>query len=145
MIRVRISSVTTSVDNLSLDTAVRRIARVEVMDATRMIFNQASINAPVDTGNLRAQHRMAIKDLKGSVKGTVSNNTKYAAAVHDGSRPHIIRPKRRKALAFDPGGWEGIVVRKWVRHPGTKGQPWLRTAAIQVALRKGMKFEWTMS
>jgi hypothetical protein len=93
----------------------------------------------------------------------------YAGAVHQGSVPHIIRPRRKKALAFpapkvtgktrltgslrmgvqrglrssDPqaqaAARSGLVVVRWVRHPGTKPNPFLvrgaRRAIHEVGLR----------
>lgn len=43
----------------------------------------------------------------------------YALAHHDGTRPHLIRARRRKALRFPTAG--GVVFRRVVRHPGTQG------------------------
>lgn len=42
----------------------------------------------------------------------------YTGAHHEGTRPHEIRPKRRKALRFVQGG--RVVFRSRVWHPGTK-------------------------
>jgi hypothetical protein len=52
---------------------------------------------------------------------------KYAKWVHDGSRPHVILPKRGKALRWMSGG-KAIFAKK-VNHPGYKGDPYLRDAA----------------
>ena len=43
----------------------------------------------------------------------------YALIEEYGSRPHIIRARRRKMLRFPSGG--GVVFRRQVRHPGTTG------------------------
>lgn len=117
----------------------RQVGRVEVTNMCRRVFNQATINCPVDTGNLRAQHRMRVKDLKTMVKGEVINGAKYAAAVHDGSKSHTITARKKKALRFKIGG-RTVLVRS-VRHPGTKPRPWLRTAAETVSARYGWRFE----
>ena len=50
--------------------------------------------------------------------------------VLDGTRPHIIRPRRAKALRFDVGG--RVVFAAVVHRPGTKPNPFL-----QRALREG--------
>jgi hypothetical protein len=39
--------------------------------------------------------------------------------VEFGTRPHLIRPRKRAALAFDVNGFP--VVTREVQHPGTKG------------------------
>jgi hypothetical protein len=51
----------------------------------------------------------------------------YAAVIESGSKPHVIRPRRKKALAF--WGGSGIVVVKSVNHPGTKPRRVVETAA----------------
>lgn len=43
-----------------------------------------------------------------------------------GSDPHIIRPRRRKALRFTVGGV--VVFAAQVRHPGTEGNNYLKRA-----------------
>lgn len=60
------------------------------------------------------------------IRGDVFNNTKYALAVHEGTKPHIIRARKGKALKFDVGG--RTVYATSVRHPGTRPQPFLSDA-----------------
>jgi len=92
---------------------------------------------PVKFGRLRGS--ITEKILK--MQGIVAVNVDYAGAVEFGSKPHIIRPKRKKALAFKPAGgfrfWNesGRVVRKEVKHPGAKAQPFLRPAVKEEAPR----------
>jgi phage virion morphogenesis protein len=47
----------------------------------------------------------------------VGTNRPYAAAMNNGSRPHEIKPRTKKALAF------GGKVFKRVKHPGTAPRP----------------------
>lgn len=49
----------------------------------------------------------------------VGTNRPYAAAMNNGSRPHEIKPKNKKALAFGGG------VFKRVKHPGTVPRPFM--------------------
>jgi hypothetical protein len=51
----------------------------------------------------------------------------YARFVHDGTRPHIIRPRARRVLRWPVPG--GFAFAKAVDHPGYKGDAWLRRAA----------------
>lgn len=107
-----------------------------VLSATRRTLNRARVLSPWDTGNLRASHTMLIRSLKRKrAVGRVSTRVKYALAVHDGTKPHVIRPKRRKALKFKYRG-RTVIVRK-VNHPGTEARPWLRQAMREVAQRQG--------
>jgi hypothetical protein len=57
----------------------------------------------------------------------------YAAFVHWGTRPHVIKPKNKKALRWAAGG--AFAFAKKVNHPGYKGDPWLTRAADR-ALRE---------
>lgn len=57
----------------------------------------------------------------------------HAVFVHWGTKPHVIRPKNRKALRWAAGGIFHFA--KKVHHPGYKGDPWLPRAADQ-ALRE---------
>jgi hypothetical protein len=56
--------------------------------------------------------------------------TRYLMAHHDGSHPHIIRARRRRALRFTAGG--KVIFRTSVRHPGTRGTFFL-TRALPLA------------
>ncbi|MET7981698.1 MULTISPECIES: hypothetical protein [unclassified Streptomyces] len=58
--------------------------------------------------------------------GVVSCNHPAVFYVLEGTRPHIIRPRRAKALHFYVEGAE--VFSKLVRHPGTKPNPFLQRA-----------------
>jgi hypothetical protein len=53
----------------------------------------------------------------------------HALFVHWGTRPHVIRPKKKKALRWPAGG--RFVFATKVAHPGYKGDPWLVRAARQ--------------
>jgi hypothetical protein len=85
--------------------------------------------------------RQAVSEKIGKLFGIVSVNKNYASAMEFGTKPHEIRPKVKKALAFKPGAgfrfWDesGRVVVKSVKHPGTKAQPYLTPAVEEEAPR----------
>lgn len=54
---------------------------------------------------------------------------RHALFVHWGTKPHVIRPKNRKALRWPAGG--RFVFAREVHHPGYKGDPWLVRAAAR--------------
>lgn len=58
----------------------------------------------------------------GNGVATVFVNADYAMPVEFGSRPHVIRPKDRKALRFPVGGG-GFGFAKVINHPGSKPHP----------------------
>lgn len=75
------------------------------------------------TGNLRKNIKVTVGS---SFEGSVGPNleiTPYAWFVHKGTRPHIIRPKSKKALYWE-GAPEGHPW-KLVHHPGTKANPFV--------------------
>lgn len=49
----------------------------------------------------------------------VGTNVPYASAMNNGSQPHVIKPKTKKALHFN-----GRFARK-VKHPGTPPRPFM--------------------
>lgn len=51
----------------------------------------------------------------------------HAVFVHWGTRPHIIRPKTRKALRWARGG--AFHFARAVNHPGYRGDAWMLRAA----------------
>ena len=55
----------------------------------------------------------------------------YAAPVHEGARPHLIRPRFARALRFEVGG--RVVFAQLVHHPGNRANPFLTNAAHRVA------------
>lgn len=117
---------------LDFDIALSRI----VERSARRVEGLAKQKVPVKFGELR---RSIDVERVGPLSMTVVVNKEYGSAVEFGTRPHDITPKRKKALAFKPGGgfrfWDEsgrIVVRK-VRHPGTKGKPFLRPAMEEEA------------
>ena len=66
-------------------------------------------------------------------KATISvgnNQAYYTLYVHFGTKPHIIRPKKKKLLRFEKNGrW---ISKKIVYHPGYKGDPFLFNAVRNV-------------
>ena len=103
----------------------------KVVAVTRRVLNRAKVLAPVRTGRLRSSGRMDVTVTRFGPTGTVTFPVKYAQFVHDGTRPHIIRPKKRKVLRFTVG--TVVLYRPLVHHPGTEGRPFLTRALIEIA------------
>lgn len=88
------------------------------------IANEAKTIAPYKTGNLKKD----IKVISYSHKKVVVGNTKlapYAKFVYFGTKPHMIKVKKARALANKKSG---VVFGKKVNHPGTKANPYLKNA-----------------
>jgi hypothetical protein len=105
---------------------------------TRRVRTRAVLKCPVDTGRLRSAHREEVGVRLGQVYGFVVNDVEYAEYVHDGTGPHIIRPRRPGGvLRFDNGA--EVVFTTFANHPGTTAQPWLRHAMEEVAVPAGFR------
>jgi hypothetical protein len=126
-------------DQAQLNRTLRGVSRREGDAAARQVVARAKILAPVDTGRLRASIRVERRSLLGfRNRWTIGSDVSYAEMVHDGTRPHIIRPKTAKALRFKVGG--RIVYARMVRHPGTRARPFLDRALREVAAARGFDF-----
>lgn len=125
-------------DRAEILRAARTAAASEIAIGARQISNRAKILTPVDTGRLRASIHYTISH-SGNPSATVYTNVNYAPYVHDGTRPHVIRPRRRGgALRFRVGG--AIVYAREVHHPGTAARPFLTRALREVSLQRGWRY-----
>lgn len=106
-----------------------------VNKVTRQTLNRSAVLCPVDTGRLRASGSMRIAERGSAVVGEVEYTADYAAAVHNGTRPRVIVPRRGRYLRFRVGG--RTVYARRVNHPGTPARPYLATALVEVAGRAG--------
>lgn len=91
------------------------------------VVSSAAKAAPVGNykggGNLRQSIRYA---QAGQASFRVIVNAEYGVYVDQGTRPHIILPRRKKMLAFQKDGrW---IFAKQVNHPGTKANPFFSNA-----------------
>ena len=87
--------------------------------------------APYKTGNLKKD--IQVFDERIDSFSISVGNTKlapYAKFVYFGTRLHVIKPKKMKALANKKSGQ---IFGKSVNHPGTKANPYLEKAKEQLA------------
>jgi hypothetical protein len=127
------------VDRAGATAAGMTIARREVVQITRRVYNRANVLTPVDTGRLRAGNQMRVRQTGAQVVGEVFNDVDYGPPVHDGTPARIVRPRRRRALRFVAGGQ--VVFAAWARLPARRGRPWIYRAMVEVAGRVG----WTVT
>lgn len=128
-----------AVIDLTLDNAVLP----EIVETTVAVMNRAKALCPVDTGNLRSSINLTLRlKSKTKITGEVYTKVKYALPVHEGRRPVVIRPNKKKALRFR---WHGeTFVRKWVWQPARHGRPFLTEALRQVAAQRGYEYKENM-
>lgn len=111
-----------------------------VQKAQRQTLTRAKVTSPVDSGALRNSHVAEPIKVSGdkvtteiSVEGGAKQD--YAMYVHEGTKPHVIKPRRKKVLSWK--GPEGRVFATAVHHPGTEPRPWLRNALQSTAPKLG--------
>lgn len=110
------------------------------LDLQRRALNvesQAKLNASggppgpnVRTGRLRASitHEVG-RDERGLV-ARIGSNVSYARHVEDGTEPHRIEARNKRALHW-PGAAHPVLA---VNHPGSRARPYLRPALGAAAL-----------
>lgn len=138
------------IDQADLRRVMRGASLRELENTGRRVVNRAKILCPVDTGRLRASIKgKANRTWTLRPQFTVSTNVDYAEMVHDGTRPHIIRPKRahtlrrsargvvKPALRFEING--RIVYARVVHHPGTRARPFLDRALREETAGRGYR------
>lgn len=64
--------------------------------------------------------------------GGTPKTMRYVMPHHDGARPHVIRPRRKRVLKFQSGG-KTVFARK-VNHPGNRGTHFLLRGAQAAGL-----------
>jgi len=127
------------IDRADLRRAIRGASMSELRTVGPQVVNRAKVLAPVDTGRLRASIGPPVYSRTWTLRPqvTVAADVSYAKYVHDGTRPHIIRPRTAQALRFRVGNQ--IVYAKIVHHPGTRARPFLDRAIAQVTAGRGYR------
>lgn len=105
---------------------VQRNKREAMQRCVLIVEAQAKREAPVKRGTLRRSITSRVE--RGGSRGVIGTNLSYARPVHEGSKPHVIRPRRARALF-----WKGALhpVRS-VNHPGNRANPFFVRAADRV-------------
>lgn len=109
-----------------LDNAIR----AALLKVANRIREQAINEAPYKKGYLKKSISVHDEFKDSVIISAGDGHAPYAAFVHEGTRPHVIRPKDKKALADKKTG--RFFGRK-VQHPGTKPNPFMLRAAKKTA------------
>ena len=113
-------------------TVGRYIRKVGQRVATR-----ARRQVGVKTGRLKASIRMQVIRRRGEVAVKIGGYTDYARMHHEGTRPHIIEPKKAGTqLVFMKGS--RIIRTPVVNHPGTRPNRYL-TNQLRPSLLRGIR------
>ena len=87
----------------------------------RRFQNLLKTVCPVDTGRLKNSIKVKVIG-----KGLRISLVEYGREVEFGTPPHVITPKKAKALKFKSGG--KTIFTKVVHHPGTRPNPFIRNS-----------------
>jgi len=99
------------------------VARRRLQRRLDRVARIAEAEAP---GSMGRYIETDIREGPRGLEGAVICTHPKARLVLDGTRPHLIRPRRRQYLRFEVGG--DIVFTKLVRHPGTRPDNFLGRA-----------------
>lgn len=99
------------------------IARRRLQQRVDRVARYAEAEAP---GTMGDYIETDIREGPRGLEGVVTCTHPKVRLVLDGTRPHLIRPRRRQYLRFEVAG--DVVFTKLVRHPGTRPNNFLGRA-----------------
>lgn len=110
-----------------------------VIEATDDLYENAKKRVRRHTKTGRMENNLTQRVNKRALEGEVyisddgmltdwnGKPTNYALFVHFGSKPHVIEPKKKKALRWS--SVNGFVYAKKINHPGYRGDPFMYDAS----------------
>lgn len=114
-----------------------------VAETTRMALNRMRVTAPKRTGRMANSLKMTMRARRTFVVGTITASPRYTHFVERGTRPHVIKARKKRALKFHGRG--GIVIVRSVKHPGTKPRPFMFRSLVDVAVPRGYRVTRTVT
>jgi hypothetical protein len=109
-------------DATDLRNRIRSYANQAVAEASRETVHDLRRVLWRDTGDTAERTKVEeLRDHADSVSAAIVTPTDQANYQEYGTRPHVIRPRRAKALRFVVGG--RVVFAAKVNHPGNKARP----------------------
>ena len=145
---------------MSLQGQAKLEARLRALGGTKPMLQAFQLETIAEAKRLvpRKTGHLGRSILAGRVsddEAVVEARTSYAAAVEFGSRPHVIRPKKARILAWPAAEGDNrlsgrarkgaaMVFARKVNHPGSKAQPYLVPAAVKAVgkLRDALIARW---
>lgn len=104
---------------ISADQAMQDGLRDTMRDEGRRYVGLATDEAPKRSGKFAKGIRFRTFVQGNTVGFSVSSPQPLSTYITEGTRPHVILPRRRRVLAWKDGSGSWVFARK-VRHPGTK-------------------------
>jgi len=131
-----------------MEALVRRLQAIGEVEPVLRAAQIATVSEAQKLANrFSKSHFLQRNIVPGSIIGTTAQvvaRAPYSAPVEFGTRPHIIRPKNRKVLAWGgerrltgrlKAGSQATHFATIVHHPGTRAQPYLLPGARKAVAR----------
>jgi hypothetical protein len=99
------------------------VAHRRLSAKTERVADIAAREAP---GSMGRYVDWYVQEGPSGLQGVVTCDHPKVRLILDGTRPHLIRPRRARALRFTVGG--DVVFAKLVRHPGTRANNFMSRA-----------------
>ena len=96
----------------------------DLVQRGRRVLNAARLQVGVDTGKLKASLGMSHERSARGQFVMVGSKLNYAYMHHEGTKPHIITPKRSQVMVFNKGS--RVIYATHVNHPGTRANRYLK-------------------
>ena len=130
---VAVASFLRSPNGPVLESLIRRATRVQEA-AVRQVRLGHIHGGNTGRGNLRSSIvKRIVPDSNGNPSVLVGSDNPIAMLHHQGTRPHVIRPRNTKYLRFFSNNANAFVFAKIVHHPGTQPNRYL-TDNLHLAL-----------
>lgn len=136
--------VTAKLDRSHVLAVGNSLAAPYIAETTRLALNRMRVTAPKDTGRMANSLKMTMRVRRTFVAGRITASPKYTTYVELGTRAHVIRPKRKKALRFVSRRGQVVIVKK-VNHPGTRPRPFMFRSLVEVGVPRGFKVTRTVT
>lgn len=118
--RARLELDRNRVRSAAMDPAVDLVRKV-----TRRVESGARRKVNVSSGRTKASIYRTVRTTPYTVTGKVGAESPWVLIEHDGAKPHIIRPRKARALRFYWKRVGSVVTFARVNHPGRKGSKFL--------------------
>lgn len=107
-------------------TFTNRTTNLEKSIVGRLTGNRTSVGASRGTNAaMSADFDSLTANVDGAQFGEIHAGMPYASFVENGTKPHMIFPKRATVLSWIPIGGGARVFARWVNHPGSKPYPFM--------------------
>lgn len=106
----------------------------QMLSMSRKMERAAISKANKDTGRMASKIKARVEVRANGITIIMESKASYSMFVHQGTRPHTIKPRTKKALSWPGARPPGMFSR--VNHPGYRGNPFLVEAMNQTVIKE---------